>query len=65
MTASRERKLEGAIVDVSDLPWALLMSPDSDALGHAIRDRRATQPARHDVAADPPVEAVSAFNNYI
>ncbi|MDG4772254.1 hypothetical protein [Solwaraspora sp. WMMD792] len=65
MTASPERGIEGAIVDVTDLPWSTLMSPGDNALGHAIRNRYEVESADHSTAADRLAEAVSAFNNYI
>lgn len=65
MTASPERGIEGAIADVTDLPWSLLMSPGDSALGHAIRNRQEVGSADHSTAADSFAEAVSAFNNYI
>lgn len=62
MRSSAERHVEGALLDVSEIPWDVLMRAGEDALSQALHTRRAELERLASGAG--VAEATSLFANY-
>jgi hypothetical protein len=64
MRSSTERHVEGILLNVNDVPWAVLMQSGESALGEALRGRAVALEREAGVAGEGGTEQISAFNNF-